>query len=300
MDEKKKSKIKFIFSMIVFGTIGVVSHFIPLSSSAIVFYRALLATIFLLSATIIFKRKCDVVNLKKYFINLIFAGIFMGVNWVLQFEAFKISSVSIGTVCYNTMPIFVLILTPIMYKQKISFRAIICILVAMIGVIFVSNIFITGFKSTELLGALCGVCAAIFYALVVMIGKKIQLNSYDKVIIQFIVATLIMIPYIIIDKNSSFFFYDNIDSSTMILGLIMIIILGFFHTGFSYLVYFDSINLLKPEDIAIYTYIDPVVALILASIILKEKMNILQVIGAVLILGSTLFNEMVAIKHKTK
>lgn len=300
MNEYYLAKYKFIGAMAVFGTIGIVSHYIPLSSSAIVFYRALLATIFLVTVSLIIKRKWDIKNIKKNLLMLVLAGIFLGINWVLQFEAFKLSSVSVGTVFYNTMPIFVLLLTPIMYHQKITFRSIICIIVAMFGAVLVSNVLITGFKTSELIGALCGICAAIFYALVVMVSKKIHINSYDKIIIQFIVATIIMIPYILIDKNSSFLFYKNIDTNTMLLGLIMILLLGFFHTGFAYLVYFDSINFLKPEDIAIYTYIDPVVALILASIILKEKMNFLQIIGTVLILGITLFNEILNVRSSKK
>lgn len=296
MNEDRIAKYRFIGAMTVFGTIGIVSHFIPLSSSAIVFYRALLATIFLVTVSLIIKRKWDIKKLKNNFIMLVLAGIFLGINWVLQFESFKLSSVSVGTVFYNTMPIFVLLLAPIMYHQKITFRSIICIIVAMFGAVLVSNVLITGFKLSELSGALCGICAAIFYALVVMVSKKIDINSYDKIIIQFIVATIIMIPYILIDKNSSFLFNKNIDTSSMVLGLIMILLLGFFHTGFAYLVYFDSINFLKPEDIAIYTYIDPVVALILASIILKEKMNFLQIIGTILILGITLFNEMLNVR----
>lgn len=291
------AKIKFIFAVVTFGTIGVVSSFIPLSSSAIVFYRALIASTFLICISVLTKRKFDFIKIKKYLQFLFLTGIFMGLNWLFQFESFKAASVSIGTVCYNTMPIFVILLTPIMFKQKISIKNIVCICIAMVGIILVSNVILVGFKSKEIIGCFYGILGAVFYALVVMITKKMEgIDSYDKIIFQFIIATLIMIPYMLFIDKSSLLFTHGLTNDKYIIGIIMVLILGLFHTGIMYVIYFNSVKCLAPDTIAIFTYLDPVVSLVLSNLILNEKLNVLQAIGAILILLSTIINEFLVVK----
>ncbi|MBM6822887.1 DMT family transporter, partial [Fusobacterium mortiferum] len=70
-----------------------------------------------------------------------------------------------------------------------------------------------------------------------------------------------------------------------------ILILGIVHTGIAYLLYFSSLQELKGQTIAVLSYIDPVFAIIISAIILKEHLGILQIIGGVLILGSSFLSE---------
>ena len=72
----------------------------------------------------------------------------------------------------------------------------------------------------------------------------------------------------------------------------MLIAVGVVHTGFAYTMYFGSIHNLKTQTVAIFSYIDPVVAIILSAVILKEQMTLLSALGAVLILGSALVSEL--------
>ena len=93
--------------------------------------------------------------------------------------------------------------------------------------------------------------------------------------------------------------YKSISKETFLTGLFCILLLSFFHTGFCYVHYFNAVSRLKAETVAILTYIDPVVALFLSYFVLKEKTTGLQVLGAFLILSSTLVNELSKIKkHK--
>lgn len=289
----KRERLKLTLISATFGTVGLFTHFIPLSSAAIVFYRALLGGAFIVVMMKLSGIDIDIKSMRDNLIVLIFTGFFMALNWVLQFEAFKVSSVAIGTVCYNMMPIFLLIIASFMFNEKITLKSGLCILIATIGVILVSNVVNVGIKSNEVLGCVYGILGAIFYALIVTFNRKLsQIRTHDKVIFQFAFSALIMAIYVGLIEKKSFFIDSNLPRNEIVIGVVCMLILSFLHTGFCYIHYFNAVSRLKAETVAILTYIDPVVALFLSYFVLKENMTALQFLGAVMILGSTLFNEL--------
>lgn len=291
-------KIKLVFIYITFGTIGLVTHFIPLSSPAIVFYRAIFGALFIIISTYAVGDSINLKSILDNFVVLIFTGLFMGLNWVLQFEAFRVSSVAIGTVCYNTMPIFLIIIASIVFQEKMSYKTIICIIIATIGVVLVSNVMNTGIKSSAVIGSVYGILGAIFYALILTFNRYLSdISTRDKVVFQFVFSAIIMAIYIIFISKSSFIFDSTVKTSEMFTGIICILLLGIFHTGFCYIHYFNAVAVLKAETVGLLTYIDPVVALFLSYFVLKENMSFLQIIGAIMILGSTLVNELIILKN---
>ena len=289
----KRERLKLTLISATFGTVGLFTHFIPLSSAAIVFYRALLGGAFIVVMMKLSGIDIDIKSMRDNLIVLIFTGFFMALNWVLQFEAFKVSSVAIGTVCYNMMPIFLLIIASFMFNEKIKLKSGLCILIATIGVILVSNVVNVGIKSNEVLGCVYGILGAIFYALIVTFNRKLsQIRTHDKVIFQFAFSALIMAIYVGLIEKKSFFIDSNLPRNEIVVGVVCMLLLSFLHTGFCYVHYFNAVSRLKAETVAILTYIDPVVALFLSYFVLRENMTALQFLGAVLILGSTLFNEL--------
>lgn len=286
-----KEKIKLIMIFICFGSIGILTAFIPLSSYAIVFYRALFGFAFIISATFILKKQYRVDLIIKNMKMLLISGFLMGFNWVFMFMSMKVASVSLGTVCYNTSPIFMVLIAAIILKDKITKKSILCILLGLVGVVLVSDLLINGFKEHIFLGVIFGLIGALFYGLVVILNKKlVELNSYEKVSVQFLISAIIMIPFIIFDSDSSFLFGY---SDNFIMALIFLLIVGLFITGYLYILYFDCVSILPAKTVAIYTYIDPVVALLLSNIILHEKFNTFQIFGTILILLATIINEFV-------
>lgn len=289
----KKERLKLILISATFGTVGLFTHFIPLSSAAIVFYRALLGGTFIVVMMKMSGKDINIKSMRDNLAVLVLTGFFMALNWVLQFEAFKVSSVAIGTVCYNMMPIFLLIIASFVFNEKITLKSGLCILIATIGVILVSNVVNVGIKSNEVLGCVYGILGAIFYALIVTFNRKLnQIETHDKVVFQFAFSALIMAIYVGFIEKKSFLIDNSLPQNEIVVGVVCMLILSFFHTGFCYVHYFNAVSRLKAETVAILTYIDPVVALFLSYFVLKENMTALQFLGAVLILGSTLFNEL--------
>lgn len=288
-----KDKIIFVISMVIFGTIGIFRKFIPLDSSIISFSRGIIGTLFLILFLLIKKDKPNFKELKTYFVLLIISGCLIGVNWLFLFESYKYTSVATSTLCYYMAPIFVMIASVFVFKEKLKLINVICMLIAFVGMIFVSGVLEIGFNDKNaILGVLYGLAAAVLYATVILLNKKIKVeNAYYKTLVQLFFSAIVLVPYLILNKS-----FNGIVLDVKI--CILILIVGVIHTGISYVLYFGSITKVKTFFIAIFSYIDPVVAIILSAIILKENMSFLGVIGAILILGVSLFMEIYDIKQK--
>ena len=163
------------------------------------------------------------------------------------------------------------------------------ILFALLGMVFVSGVLETGIPSfSEARGVLYGLGAACFYATVVLMNKKItDINAYDKTIMQLGMGAIVLTPYVMLTQD----FGTAALSMTPALWALLLFV-GLVHTGVAYALYFDALKDLKAQTVAIFSYIDPIVAIILSALLLKESMGLYGVIGAILVLGSTFISEM--------
>lgn len=291
--KESNSNLSFVSSMFIFGTIGLFVKQLPFPSAVISLFRGILGLIFLIAISIITKRKTNFKIVKTNLLKLLISGAFMGFNWILLFEAYNYTTIATATLCYYLAPIFVLLFSGLVTSEKLTAKKIICILLSLIGMILISNIFEVGFSNlSELKGVIFGTCAAILYSCVILINKTIkQISGTDRTMIQLFVSVIVLLPYCLLTKS-----LENIHFSSS--SIIIILIIGFFHTGFAYKLYFSSVAKLKASSIAIYSYIDPVVAVAVSAIVLGEKINIFTIIGAILILGSTFISEFNFIKSK--
>lgn len=279
------ARTKLILAMAIFGTIGIFVKYIPLPSSVIACVRGFVGVAFLLLMTFVKKSKISFKDIKKNLLPLVISGAFIGINWILLFEAYRYTTVATATLCYYMAPIFVTLASPFILKEKLTLKKGLCVFTALIGMIFVSGIVGTGSLQINLPGILCGVGAAFFYACVILLNKHIKdISSYDMTMTQLFVAAVVILPYTLLTADIS---AVTLDAK----AIICLFIVGIVHTGFAYMIYFSSISSLKAQTVAIFSYIDPVIAIILSALLLKEKMGLFGFIGAILILGSTLLSE---------
>ena len=287
MGKETNAKVSLILAMVIFGTIGIFRKYIPLPSGIVACARGILGVAFLLIFIKLKKIKMDKNSIKAHLIILLVSGGFIGLNWVLLFESYRYTSVAVATLCYYMAPIFVMIVSPFLLKEKLTAKKVLCVIVALIGMVFVSGVIDGGIKDvSELKGILFGLGAAALYASVVMMNQKLgKVPTYDKTIMQLGAAAVVLIPYI--------FLVEDLSATTVTpLILIMLLIVGVVHTGIAYALYFGSMNGLKAQTVALFSYIDPIVAIILSAMFLKEPMTIYSGIGAVLVLGATMISEL--------
>lgn len=281
----KKSKYLLILCMFIFGTIGLFRKQIDLPSSVLAMTRGFIGSIFILVFMRFKHLRVSIENIQNNFVPLVLSGAFIGFNWILLFEAYEYTTVAIATLCYYMAPILVIIASFFIFKEQITKKKAICILFAMIGMILVSGVFDSN-QVIQLKGILFGLGAAILYASVILMNKVIQdIRAYDKTIVQLFVAAIVLIPYILLTEDVTSIQLDGI-------SIALILLVGIVHTGIAYALYFSSMKDLEAQTIALYSYIDPCVAIFLSAFVLREQLSLLGIVGAIIILGSTLISEM--------
>ena len=284
-----KAKLELIASMFIYGTIGIFVRHIPLPSSVIALVRGFVGAFFVLLFVYLKKSRMDKGAIRKNFGMLALSGGFIGINWILLFEAYNYTTVATATLCYYMQPIFLILASPFLLKEKLTVKKVVCVAVALLGMVFVSGVLDTGIPAlSEAKGILYGLGAALLYAIVVLMNKKItDINAYDKTIMQLGMGAIVLSPYVMLTQN----FGEAATLMTPPLWALLLFV-GLVHTGVAYALYFDAMKDLKAQTIAIFSYIDPIVAIILSALLLKENMGLYGVIGAVLVLGSTFVSEL--------
>lgn len=290
-----KSKIQFLLSMIIFGTIGVFVRYIDLSSSEIALLRGLIGSLFLMIVLLLMKKKISWALVKVNALFLLFSSIALGGNWIFLFQAYKHTTISNAALSYYFAPVFVMILSPLVLKEKLSTKKIICIGVAMLGMLLiVGNGGVSTSGLNDLLGIGYGLMAAGFYASLMLLNKFIKnMDGLETTFIQLGIATLLLMPYVFFTEG---FGVLEVSSSS----IPFIFILGIVHTGIGFLLFFSGMQKLKGQSIAALSYVDPITSLVISAVILQEQMTFIQMLGGALLLGSTFVSENKSIKFSKR
>lgn len=285
--------VQFVLSMFIFGTIGIFRRWIPLPSSVVAMTRGLLGMLVLLLVLRLRKIRLNMAEIRKSFVLLCLSGAAMGVNWILLFEAYNYTSVAAATLCYYLAPMFVVLASPLLLHERLTRRKLLCVCVALLGMVFVSGILQTGVSgSGEIRGILLGVGAAAFYASVILMNKCLgSVPAYERTIVQLGAAGIVLLPYVLITEIP-------MQLQLTKAALPMLLVVCILHTGVAYMLYFGSLMHLKAQTAAILSYIDPLVAVALSALLLKEPMGLNGVIGAALVLGAAIVCELPERKAK--
>lgn len=286
MNPLHKEKLKLVTSMLLFGTIGLFVRYINLPSSIIAFVRGLVGMLFLLAVILLRGNKIEKEAVKKNLLWLILSGVCLGMNWILLFEAYRFTTVATATLCYYLAPIIVIVVSPFLLKEKLTLRKLFCTIVALLGMVLVSGVMQNGIPAlSEAKGILSGLGAAMLYAGIMLMNKKIQdISAYDKTLVQLGISAMILLPYCLLTED-----VGALDCSPTALGMLLLV--GIVHTGVTYFLYFGSMGHLNAQTVAIISYVDPVVAVLISIFVLGEGMNVMGIIGAVLVLGAAFISE---------
>lgn len=284
MKKTMNPRLMLIASMTIFGTLGIFVRNIPVSSGELALYRAVFAALLIVVFLLLTKQRIPFANIKKEVPLLLVSGVAMGINWILLFEAYKYTTVSVATLSYYFAPVIVTVVCPILFREKLTGKQIVCFIMSTTGLVLITGIGDVG-SGNDFVGILFGLGAAVFYATVILLNKFIKnVEGIHRTFLQFLAAIVILIPYVIATSGVTL---GNLDG----IGWVNLLIVGLIHTGVTYCMYFSSLKELPGQKAAILSYIDPLVAVLVSVAILGESMTLWQVIGGILILGFTLWNE---------
>ena len=283
-DNKKTTYAQFIMAMVIVGTIGIFRRNISLSSAALAFSRGILGSLSLGAFVKVRGQKIFHGMERKKLFLLILNGAIIGVNWIFLFEAYRFTTVAVATLCYYLQPTLLILVSPIFFKEKLTGKKLFYALIAFLGMVLVSGV-LGGGDTGSLKGVALGLAAAVLYNMAVVINKiTLGVDPYEKTIIQLASAGIVLIPYILMTEDISAVQLDTIT-------IILVLIVGIIHTGLVYFFYFGSMEHMSAQAVAVFSYIDPVVAVIASWAFLGEPLTVPVIIGAVLIIGSAFLSE---------
>ena len=279
------SNLKMILGMTIFGSIGIFVHEIGLPPAVIASIRALVGTAFLAIILGFYSNRANLSDVKKNLLPIIISGTALGFNWVFLFEAYQKTTIPVATVCYNLAPVFVLILSPILLREKVTLVSIACTLGALAGAILLSGI--TSGEAVNSEGVTYAIIAAILYAVIMLTNKKISgISSLDNAFYQMAVASVVTIAYSVF----------TVDMSTVTFGGNvgwMLLVLGILHTAIAYALVFSASKRMTAQAWGILSYLEPATAIVLAFFLLKQPITNIEILGAVMVFGFALINGLV-------
>ncbi|WP_129727352.1 MULTISPECIES: DMT family transporter [Bacillaceae] len=280
-----KSNIQFILSMIIFGTIGLIVRYIDLSSSETALLSSSIGCLFLVFVFFVMKKSIPWKLVKANAFVLFLSGIALGGNWLFLYQSYDYTTVTNATLAYYFAPVFVMILSPIILNEQLSIKKIVCIGVAILGMLLIVGNGIRASGKGDLLGIFFGLIAAAFYAALMLLNKFIQnMAKLEITIIQLGTTALLLLPYVLFTEG-----FGILEVSRS--SIPFIVLLGVINTGIGFWLFFSGMQGLKGQSIAMLSYVDPFVAILISGVILQEQMTIIQMLGGVLLLGSTFVSE---------
>ena len=279
-----RARLGLIVSMTVFGTIGLFVRRIEITSAELALCRAGLAAAFLLLSFLVTRRRLRLSEKSLWL--LLASGAAMGINWMLLFEAYKYTTISLATLSYYLAPVLVTALCPLLFHERMTRTQLICFLMSTLGVaLIIGSGGVQGGRS-DVRGILFGVSAAVFYATVILLNKYITgVPALERTFVQFLAAILVLTPYVALTSG----FHPGVMSTT---GWVNLLIVGLVHTGLTYCMYFSAIRALPGQESSLLSYIDPIVSVLVSVLLLGEPLAPVQIVGVVLFLGFAIANEL--------
>lgn len=292
MKNVKSSRLMLTAAMVIFGTLAPFVRSISVSSGELALYRAILAAVMIGLFLLATGQKIPFGKIRKEVPLLLLSGMAMGINWILLFEAYKYTTVSVATLSYYFAPVIVTLVCPILFRERLTGKQIICFVMSTLGLVLITGIGGAG-GGKDGVGILFGLGAAVFYASVVLLNKFIRnVDGIHRTFLQFLAAIIILIPYVMLTGGVTLGGLSGI-------GWVSLLVVGLIHTGVAYCMYFSALKDLPGQKAAILSYVDPLVAVLISVTVLGESMTVWQAVGGVLILGFTLWNEITP-KAKTE
>ena len=285
MKDPRRARGELILAVLLFGTIGLFRRGIALPSSVVALGRGFIGTLFLLLYALLRGRRLDGAAIRRKLPWLILSGGLIGFNWILLFESYRYTTVATATLCYYMAPVIVILASPWLLKERLTLCRGLCAGAAVLGMIPVSGVLTEG-RSGNLRGVLFGLGAAALYASVVLVNQRLrEMDALEKTVVQLGAAALILLPYVLATEEVAALRWDG-------RSLLLLAILGIIHTGWAYALYFGSMGALPAQTVALCSYMDPVTAVLLSALVLREPLGAAGAVGAALVLGAALVSEL--------
>jgi len=273
-----------IFAGFMFGSSGIFVRTLTqngIDSTTLLFLRFSIAIIPLLIAIWLTDRTLIKINLRDLPLFLVCAICILGLNLCYN-ESMNTVPLSLAATLLSTAPIFVLIFAYIFFKEKITSRKLICMILAILGCFLMTGILEENLGGIPIFGILSGVGAALFWAVYLIASKKSLekgLHTFTILFYAIIIISIAMIPFTNFNQITDF-----VSINPMMVTIFLIL-----HSTFSFaLPYIFSTLSLNYIDSGVSSILlsgaEPFAALIFGLIFYSEIPTILMFCGFILTL----------------
>ncbi len=280
--ENSKNYIKFIISLIIFGSNGLVASLISLSSHEIVFLRTLIGGLFLAAILLYQKKPLTALKNKRHFIFVVMSGISMGISWLFLYEAYNCSGVSLATLIYYCGPVFVMILSPVLFKESFTPAKLLGFAAVLLGMLCVNINSLSGEGFSK--GIIFSFLGAVFFALMTVLNKEGgSITGIENSAISILSSCATAAVFTAVRYGISF--------EIPVSSIAPVLFIGIVNTGLGCCLYFSSMSSLPAQSVSVCGYLEPLSALVFSALFLHESLLPLQLFGAFLIIGGAAFGE---------
>lgn len=274
---------KYLASLLLFGSNGVWVAAIALSSQEIVFLRLLLGAVSLLAIFALTRTKVTFHRYKKDFFFLALSGCAQGVLFLFLFKAYQLIGVSLASLAYYCGPVIVMVLSPLIFGEKLTRGKVTGFLVVLLGVALVNGQ--AALEGKSILGLVCAGLASFMYAALVIATKKNEhIHGLENPTIQLVFSLLTVGLYLACTQG----FAIQVQPGDWL----PILILGLTNTGLGCYLYYTSIGRLPAQQVALFGYLEPLSSVFYSALLLHETLAPIQIFGGLLIVGGALFGEL--------
>jgi len=259
---------------VIWGSNGVIVNRVPLESYAIAFFRVFSAGLTLLLG-ILLTRKWTLLKVRHVWRSLVALGILLSLGWAFLFQAMKLINIGDAVLLNYTAPIFVALLAPILLEEKLKRATAYALAISMVGVLLIFSQ--QGLQSLNLPGVIWGLLAGFVYGVFTVLSKRTltNLSSYSVALYSYLVSAVFLAPTL--SKVSL-----SISPSSWLLLLFM----GVFNTAFAVTLYFRGLRLIRAQEAAVLTYLEPVSTAGFGYLLLAQRPTLIMVAGGLLILSA--------------
>ncbi len=290
MADSGKHRLMFILTMMAFGTVSLFVRRVGLPPAEVSFWRAVIALVAIglfMGATGRFRA---LLTLKPWLWRFLLSGFVMAANWILLFEAIRHTSIALATLAYYLAPTLILLASAWLLRERVTRGQALCFALSTLGLVLMLGV--SGGSRGDLRGILLALGSAVLYAAVVMMNRTAgDADGVARTFVQFCAAALALLPYLAFGRG---FEAARLDAG----AALSLLVLGLFHTGVCYCLYFIALPHLKGQQVAIFSYLDPLVAVLLSVLLLGEPVGSLQLLGGGLMVLGALLNETLAQRRR--
>lgn len=275
--------LTYILGLLLFGLNGIVASRINLTSCSIVFFRTMTGSLFLTLLFYLNRGRFEFNDMNRTHLKyVLISGMAMGISWMFLYEAYQRTGVGLSSLLYYTGPVIVVLLSPAVFKEKITPWKCLCFILVLAGMLAVNAQNLSG--GGDLYGIVLALGSAVMYAFMVIFNKKaLSITGMKNSIIQLSTSFLTVAVFVLLFKGA------DVPAGPSQWGWMLL--LGILNTGIGCYLYFSSIGHIPVQQVSVLGYLEPLSALIFSVVLLKEAFTPVQYAGAVLILlGAVMIN----------